>query len=191
LKERVGVDLSLVAQLGGHAHKRTNRPKNGMVGAEVMYGMQRAVKEYEKSRQVQILTDTKVLNLLKNDSGGVVGVEVEYLSKGEVDSLHSPNVILATGGFAADRTDKSYLSKYRPELMKMPATAGSFSTGDGIGLATTVGAGVIDMDKVQVHPTGWVDPTDPSNPNKVLAAELMRGVGGFLINGQGERWVYE
>ena len=75
--------------------------------------------------------------------------------------------------------------------MKMPATAGSFSTGDGIGLATTVGAGVIDMDKVQVHPTGWVDPTDPSNPNKVLAAELMRGVGGFLINGQGERWVYE
>ena len=191
LKERVGVDLSLVAQLGGHAHKRTNRPKNGMVGAEVMYGMQRAVKEYEKSRHVQILTDTKVLNLLKNDSGGVVGVEVEYLSKGEVDSLHSPNVILATGGFAADRTDKSYLSKYRPELMKMPATAGSFSTGDGIGLATTVGAGVIDMDKVQVHPTGWVDPTDPSNPNKVLAAELMRGVGGFLINGQGERWVYE
>jgi succinate dehydrogenase/fumarate reductase flavoprotein subunit len=190
LKDRVGVDLSLIAQLGGHSHKRTHRPKNGMVGAEIIYGMQRAVKEYEKSGQVQILTDTKVLNLLKNDDGSVIGVEVEYLSDGKGDmptELYSPNTILATGGFAADRTKDSYLSKYRPELMKMAATAGSFSTGDGIGLATDVGAGLVDMDKVQVHPTGWVDPRDPSNPNKVLAAELMRGVGGLLINGKGKR----
>ncbi len=189
LKERVGVDLSLVAQLGGHAHKRTHRPKNGMVGAEIIYGMQRAVKEYVKSGQVQILTDTKVTNLIREDNK-VVGVEVESLVEAnEVTrkQLNSPNVILATGGFAADRTEGSYLSKYRPELMKMPATAGSFSTGDGIGLATSVGAGLIDMDKVQVHPTGWVDPKDPLNPNKVLAAELMRGVGGILINGKGER----
>ena len=190
LKERVGVDLSLVAQLGGHSHKRTHRPKNGMVGAEVIYGMQRAVKEYEKSGRVEILTDTKVINLLKDDKGSVVGLEVEYLSTEKRDNpkeFYSPNVILATGGFAADRTDESYLSKYRPELVKMPATAGSFSTGDGIGLATAVGAELVDMDKVQIHPTGWVDPKDPSNPNKVLSAELMRGVGGILINNEGKR----
>ena len=190
LRDRVGVDLSLIAQLGGHGHKRTHRPKNGMVGAEVIYGMQKAVKEYEKSGQVQILIDTKVLNLLRDGSGNVTGVAVEYLSRdneGSPTELNSPNVILATGGFAADRSDQSYLSKYRPELLKMPATAGSFSTGDGIGLATAAGAGLVDMDKVQVHPTGWVDPKDPSNSNKVLAAELMRGVGGVLINRQGQR----
>ena len=64
----------------------------------------------------------------------------------------------------------------------MPTTAGDFSTGDGVRLATSLGAGMVDMDKVQIHPTGWVDPKDPDNTSKTLAAELMRGVGGVLIN---------
>merc|ERR1712129_148575 len=46
-------------------------------------------------------------------------------------------------------------------------------------------------EKVQVHPTGWVDPTDPSNPGKVLSGELMRGVGGILINRSGKRFCNE
>jgi succinate dehydrogenase/fumarate reductase flavoprotein subunit len=69
----------------------------------------------------------------------------------------------------------------------MAATAGSFSTGDGITLATAVGAGTINMKKVQVHPTGWVDPRDPTNTSKILAAEILRGVGGILIDSKGER----
>lgn len=163
-----------------------------MVGAEIIFGMQRAVKEYEKSGMVEILTDTKVTDLAKSDDGIVNGVNVEYLLPSEEGNkrpkqLHSKNVVLATGGFASDRSDKSYLSIYRPELMNMPATAGPFSTGDGVKLGTSVGAGLVDMDKVQIHPTGWVDPKDPNNPNKILAAELMRGVGGILLNKNGER----
>ena len=191
LRDRVGVDLSLLAQLGGHDHKRTHRPSNGMVGAEIIYGMQREVKKFEKSGMVQILTDTKVTDLVKSDEGAVTGVNVEYLSKLDERSnstqFLSQNVILATGGFASDRSDDSYLSKYRPELMGMPATAGEFSTGDGVKLGTSVGAGLVDMDKVQIHPTGWVDPKDQNNPNKILSAELMRGVGGILLNKSGER----
>jgi succinate dehydrogenase/fumarate reductase flavoprotein subunit len=72
----------------------------------------------------------------------------------------------------------------------MASTAGSFSNGDGITLATALGAKATDLDKVQIHPTGWVDPRDPTNPSKVLAAELMRGIGGILINSKGERCVY-
>ena len=190
LKERVGVDLSLIAQLGGHQHKRTHRPKNGMVGAEVIYGVQKAVRKYEQSGRVKILTDTKVTNLLRDDSGRVVGVELEDLTgnNDQVPSqLNATSIVLATGGFAADRREQSYLASYRPELLKMPATAGSFSTGDGITLAKSLGAGLVDMDKVQIHPTGWVDPSDPNNKNKILAAELMRGVGGVLINDEGKR----
>ena len=190
LKDRVGVDLSLIAQLGGHQHKRTHRPKNGMVGAEVIYGMQKAVKQFEKSGMVKVLTDTKATELLRADNGRVVGVKVEDLSGENADKpseLNATSVILATGGFAADRRDGSYLAEYRPELLKMPATAGSFSTGDGISLAKAMGADLIDMDKVQIHPTGWVDPSDPQNRNKILAAELMRGVGGILINDDGNR----
>jgi succinate dehydrogenase/fumarate reductase flavoprotein subunit len=75
--------------------------------------------------------------------------------------------------------------------MSFPATAGAFSTGDGITLATSLGAATRDMDKVQIHPTGWVDPTDPTNPTKILAAELMRGVGGILIDDSGKRFCNE
>jgi len=46
------------------------------------------------------------------------------------------------------------------------------------------------MDKIQVHPTGWVDPTDPKNPTKILAAELMRGVGGMVLK-DGKRFCNE
>jgi len=196
LKDRVGVDLSLKAQLGGHQYKRTHRPKNGMVGAEIIYGVQKAVKEYEKQGKVKIMTDTKVVGLLRGEGGNVTGVQVQYLlddanSEDRPTDLTSPHVILATGGFAADRSEGSLLSQYRPELISMPATAGPYSTGDGIALATTVGAGVTDMNKVQVHPTGWVDPTDPHNPNKVLAGELMRGVGGILMNKTGKRFCNE
>jgi len=192
LKERVGVDLSLVAQLGGHQHERTHRPQSGMVGAEIIYGMQKAVKAYEQQGKVKMLVDTQVKQLLITDAGVVNGVEVKYLGTHDDDKKHpykltSPNIILATGGFASDRSSQSYLAKYRPELIKMPATAGSFSTGDGIGLATNVGANLIDMEKIQIHPTGWVDPADPTNPNKILAAELMRGVGGILLDGHGKR----
>jgi len=192
LKERVGVDLSVLAQLGGHGHKRTHRPSSGMVGAEVIYNIQRAVKKYEKTGNLKIYMDTRVTNITKNDDGAVVGVDVMTTTKdGEHKhlSLTAPNTILATGGFASDRSHGSYLEQYRPELMKMPATAGEFSTGDGITLGTSVGAGLVDMEKVQVHPTGWVDPKDPSNPGKVLAGELMRGVGGILMNKSGKRYV--
>lgn len=189
LKNRAGVDLSLMAQLGGHSYKRTHRPSNGMAGAEIIYGMQKAVKQYEKAGKVKILVDTRVTSLV-TDSDRVVGVTVQGLD-GSSEELLASNVVLATGGFAADRSHGSYLSQYRPELLNMPATAGGFSTGDGVTLAKTLGAGTVDMDKVQIHPTGWVDSTDPVNPSKTLAAELMRGVGGVLINKKGERFCNE
>ena len=36
------------------------------------------------------------------------------------------------------------------------------------------------MDKVQVHPTGFIDPADPNSTTKTLCGETMRGVGGVL-----------
>jgi cytochrome b involved in lipid metabolism len=47
------------------------------------------------------------------------------------------------------------------------------------------------MEKIQLHPTGFVDPNDPSNPNKVLAAEMLRGVGGILMDDDGQRFCNE
>jgi flavocytochrome c len=190
LKERANVDLSLLAQLGGHSHKRTHRPSNGMVGAEIIYHLQKELRSYEKSGKMKIIVDTRVKELLlENDR--VVGVSCASTLDGTMQEIRGDNVILATGGFASDRSKGSYLDQYRSELMSFPATAGDFSTGDGITLATELGAATRDMDKIQIHPTGWVNPTDPSNPTKILAAELMRGVGGILFNKEGKRFCNE
>jgi len=193
LQSRAGVDLTLKAQLGGHSSKRTHRPSNGMAGAEIIYGMAKAVRKYEKTGHLKIIVDAKVTQLLTEDvvtvngtaEKNVVGVEYENIKDGSKHTIKSAFVVMATGGFASDRRPASFLGKYRPELLQFPTTAGAFSTGDGIALATALGADTTSMDQVQIHPTGWVDPSDPKNPSKTLAAELMRGVGGILLNGKG------
>ena len=213
LRQRVHVDLSKIVQLGGHSHKRTHRPKQGFVGAELIYAIEKEIKHYETSKRRQgvlkILVNTRVMKLLQTEAeeddhhgGGrirhqkeqqkrVIGVECITPHGIEPFSLYANNVILATGGFASDRSQGSYLEQYRPEYMNFPATAGTFSTGDGITLATLLGAGTRDMEKIQLHPTGFIHPTDRDNPNKVLAAELLRGVGGILLNASGQRFCNE
>eukprot|EP01068_Selenidium_serpulae_P000143 Selendium_serpulae@DN10220_c0_g1_i1.p1 len=192
LEKRVGVDLSQSVQLGGHQVQRTHRPKNGAVGAELIYHLSKAVKQFAKRGSVKIMTDTVVTEIVQRESDDhVIGVEVRGVNDQEEYQLTATNVVLATGGFAADRSTGSLLDQYRPELMNMSTTAGAFSTGDGVNLGVDLGADVIDMDKVQLHPTGWVDPNDPHNRTKVLAAELMRGVGGVLINDEGKRFCNE
>ena len=201
LQLRVGVDLSKTSQLGGHSRKRTHRPKQGMVGATIMQHMERALRRYEEETdRVQILVETRVVELRKNRQGRVHGVIYEKLSPNgdviESGELKSRNVVLATGGFASDKSPTSFVSQYHPELLPIPATEGSFSTGDGVHLAMQLGASTVDMEKIQIHPTGWVDPsaaasglaqTEPT----VLAAEMLRGVGGILLNPSGQRFCNE
>jgi len=47
-------------------------------------------------------------------------------------------------------------------------------------MGTAIGAGIVNMDKVQVHPTGFIKLADPFNPTKFLAPEALRGYG-YLI----------
>ena len=54
-----------------------------------------------------------------------------------------------------------------------------------------VGARTIDLEWVQIHPTGLVKPDDQDAKVKFLAAEALRGVGGVLIDANGERFANE
>lgn len=56
----MGVDLSVLSQLGGHCYKRMHHPQSGMIGAEIIYNIQRVVKGYKKLGMVQIFMDTRV-----------------------------------------------------------------------------------------------------------------------------------
>lgn len=196
LERRAGVDFSApLVQLGGHSRKRTHRPSTGFVGAEVMNALQTAIRSYEAKGYAKIMVDHKVTSLLNDSLDQIRGAEVKTTGlpkqKYSIELLRSDHVILATGGFASDRSEGSLLRQYRPDLQNMAATAGAFSTGDGIGLVSHLGAELRDMEKIQIHPTGFVDPADPTNGSKVLAAELLRGVGGILINQNGRRFCNE
>jgi succinate dehydrogenase/fumarate reductase flavoprotein subunit len=138
--------------------------------------------------RVKIFKKSRVTKLLKDESGSVTGVE--YTRNGQTESAYGP-VVLATGGYAADFTEDSLLKKYRPELWDLPTTNGDHCTGDGQKLAMAAGASGIDLEKVQVHPTGLVDPKEPEAKVKFLAAEALRGVGGLLLDNTGKRFVDE
>jgi succinate dehydrogenase/fumarate reductase flavoprotein subunit len=106
-------------------------------------------------------------------------------------TIHARSVLIATGGYASDFTNTSLLSKYRPDLVHLPTTNGAFTTGDGIKFASSIGADVVDMANVQVHPTGFVDPKHVDAKVKTLCAELLRGVGGILLDSAGQRFADE
>lgn len=100
-------------------------------------------------------------------------------------------VILATGGYGADFTKDSLLMKYRPDLFSLPTTNGDHCRGDGIKMAVEAGGDTVDMERVQVHPTGLVEPGKEDAKVKWLAAEALRGVGAILLDGNGNRFVDE
>jgi hypothetical protein len=82
----------------------------------------------------------------------------------------------------------SLLERVRPDLCHLPTTNGDHSNGDGITVALEIGAKAIALKHVQVHPTGLVNPSDPENRTKFLAAEALRGEGGILLDNQGQRF---
>jgi succinate dehydrogenase/fumarate reductase flavoprotein subunit len=138
--------------------------------------------------RVKIHKKARVTKLLKNEQDVVYGVE--YERQGKTETAYGP-VILATGGYAADFTSDSLLKKHRPEYYGLPTTNGDHCTGDGHKLALSIGANAVDLEKVQVHPTGLVDPNEPDAKVKFLAAEALRGVGGLLLDNEGKRFVDE
>merc|ERR1719469_1078072 len=75
--------------------------------------------------------------------------------------------------------------------MHLPTTNGEHCTGDGIKMGEAVGGKSIDLEWVQVHPTGLVKPDDPDAKIKFLAAEALRGVGGIVLDKQGVRFANE
>ena len=181
-----GVNLTSVGQMGGHSTARTWKPEHGVVGAELMAGLIHAVKI--RAPQITVITRASVKRILTDDKGAAVGVEYVEGS-GEKIQMHGRSIVLASGGFGFDT--EGLLRSYRPDLVGFPTTLGSHTTGDGIRLAAAVGADLVDMEFVQLHPTGFIDPTDPGNRVKVLAAEVLRGMGGILVDPNGRRFVGE
>ena len=191
LMEKFNLDLSLVSQLGGHSYPRTHRGKERFPGFTITYALMEGLEkimEETNGEIARIITKAEAKKLVTDANNAVIGVEFE--KGGAMHTEYGP-VIIATGGFGADYKSDSLLSKYRPDLQKLPTTNGDHCTGDGIKMAMAIGAGTIDMESVQVHPTGLVNPSEPDAKVKFLAAEAFRGVGGILLDADGNRFADE
>ena len=187
LQDVFNLDLTLVSRLGGHTHPRTHRGHDAKFpGMAITYALMQRLEELADAEptRVQIVKKANVTSINKNGNH-VTGVT--YTLNGEPKSVDGI-VVLATGGYAADFGETSLLKKHRPDTFGLSSTNGTHATGDGQKMLMAIGANGIDMDKVQVHPTGLIDPKDPQAKFKFLAAEALRGEGGLLLNSDGERF---
>ncbi|KAF7300845.1 Flavocytochrome C [Mycena kentingensis (nom. inval.)] len=194
LTDSFAIDLSVVSRLGGHSAARTHRDKGGAPGWAITSALMKALATKEADGLVEVVKNARVVRLLVND---VKVIGVEYEAEGEVKSVLAEGVILATGGYAADFSPTSILAAHRPDLLSLSTTNAAHATGDGLRLATSpslpaaLRAGTTDLTQVQVHPTGFVDPAQPSSKTRFLAAEALRGAGGMLLDKDGRRFVAE
>jgi len=187
------VALTDVVQLGGHSVARTHRIPSSRDGKPIPVGFTivstlRKYVEIDLSKRVRVLTNSVFRGLIWEGSK-VVGIT--YTSADGVEHQVRGNVILAAGGFANDHTSDSLLEKYVPDLVKLPTTNGPWATGDIIKATANDGLSLIDMDQVQVHPTGFIEPNNPNSDTKFLAPESLRGCGAVLLDASGRRFVNE
>jgi len=193
-----------VVLCGGHSVARTHRASFGHkehskirnTGWEITQSLIAYLKKHADT--IHVVTSTKVIDLNCNmDAGGLVtGVTVHdmnsskttryALSKGD-----GSRVILATGGFSANKDLIVSVTDTGTHAAR-GTTNGAFAQGDGLEIASRHGASLVDMNYIQLHPTGFTDPKNPSSDHKFLAPEALRGFGARLIDpNTGKRFVDE
>ena len=184
-----GVDIKLVGQLGGHSVARTHRPTDSkfVIG---FYLISKISKKILESSDIKIYYNSTVIKLLKNETNNKI-YGLKYKKDNSEYTIYCKAIILSSGGYGHDFGGHGLLNEYVPQLMNFPSTNGDFSKGSGVKLGREIGADLVDMDKVQVHPTGFVDPKNRYVKDKFLAPELLRGVGGILVNENGDRFCNE
>lgn len=188
-----GVNLVDVVQLGGHSIPRTHRipptadGKPSPVGFTIMSAL-RKYTENNLKESIQVLVNSVFKSLIFE---GVRVVGIRYEAEDKTEHELRGNVVLTAGGYANDHTSNSLLDTYVPNLAKLPTTNGNWATGDIIKATVPNGLSLIHMDRVQVHPTGFVEPSNPNHHTKFLAPEALRGCGAIMLNAEGRRFVDE
>lgn len=173
----LGVDLSDVGKLAGASVKRAHRPKNGKaIGPHLIQVLRGAVE----TRKLDLRVNTKATRLLEDETGRLVGLEVVGKHRQRY-AIRANAIVLAAGGFSANI---QRVVAYRGDYAGMTSTNQPGATGDGMDLGASLGAELLDMDQIQIHPTLGAG-------TRILITEAVRGNGAVLVNHEGQRFVNE
>ena len=153
---------------GGHTNNMTGKPVRRAAHAADRTGHMILQTLYQQclKNKVNFLDEFQVLDfiMVNGKAAGVVAVE---LSTGELHVIHAKAVIFATGGHG--------------RVFEVTSNAYAY-TGDGAAILLRHGIPLEDMEFFQFHPTGIYK-------LGILITEAVRGEGGVLINGVGERFM--
>ena len=134
---------------------------------------------------VKLYTDAKVEKISTDSAGVVVGVEGSRPSSGAPVKVTAKSVVLATGGYARN---PQLAMQYDTRVTEtMPSSCNVSATGDAIPMAQEIGAGLKNMELVQIHPLG-----DPQNGGVATFVGNWMSIEEFvLVNDSGERFTAE
>jgi len=153
---------------GGHTNNVTGKPVRRACHAADRTGHMILQTLYQQclKNNVTFYDEFQVVDLLmeKGSAAGVVAIEQ---ATGEMHVFHAKAVIFATGGHG--------------RIWEITSNAYSY-TGDGPALTMRRGMPLEDMEFFQFHPTGIYK-------LGILITEGVRGEGGILLNGKGERFM--
>jgi succinate dehydrogenase / fumarate reductase flavoprotein subunit len=130
-----------------------------------------AVSHGDPEAMIKVFAETTITRLVK-DGDRIAGAFGYVRDSGSFILFEAPAVVLATGGIG-----KTY---------KVTSNSWEY-TGDGHALALLAGAKLLNMEFVQLHPTGMVWPPSVKG---LLVTESVRGDGGVLRNSEGKRFMF-
>ena len=153
---------------GGHTNNETGKPVMRACYAADRTGHMILQTLYQQSikNNVQFYDEFQVMDLIRTKEG-VAGVVALEIATGELHVFHAKSVIFATGGWG--------------RVWEITSNAYAY-TGDGVAVAMRRGIPAQDMEFFQFHPTGIYK-------MGILITEGVRGEGGILLNGKGERFM--
>ncbi len=174
--DSIGASLPKISFSGGASVNRIHAPEDGSgVGGYLVDRFSAKLAELG----VEILYETKATELLTDAEGKICGVKAEGADANYTFNCQA--VILASGGFGAN---EEMYTQYRPDLKGTVTTNAPGATGDGILMAQALGADLVDIEQIQLHPT--VEQT-----TSMLITESVRGDGAILVNQGGVRFTNE
>jgi fumarate reductase flavoprotein subunit len=152
----------------GQSHDRTIH-KGDLTGIEIM---NRLSEQALRRENVRALEECRAVELLLDGEGRCDGALVLDIRTGRFVVVTARATLLAMGG--------------GPTMYKVVACSAD-KAADGIALGYRAGLPLRDMEMIQFHPTGLVIPD--SLMTGALLEEGLRGAGGPLRNGRGERFM--